>query len=108
MSDVSDGRRVSYRGILGGAPAAAVYVRLGSDAITTRRKDARKNLTVAISAAQSRWLREVRELSGTAVDEGAVVRALIDLGMELDVDWPLVAGGKMLRASVRDAVMVRR
>ena len=29
-------------------------------------------------------------------------------GMELDVDWPLLARGKMLRRAVRDAVMVRR
>ena len=105
---MSEDRRVSYRGILGTGPARSTYVRLGPDAITTRRKDARKNVTVPISAAQARWLREVRELSGTGVDEGAVIRALIDLGMELDVDWPLVAGGKMLRRSVRDAVMVRR
>lgn len=105
---MSDDRRVSYQGILGATPARSAYVRLGRDAITTRRKDARKNLSVPISAAQSRWLREVRELSGTGVDEGAVVRALIDLGMELDVDWPLIAGGKMLRQAVRDSVMVRR
>lgn len=102
-------RRVSYRGILTAAPTAATtYVRLGPEAIGTRRRDARTALTVRVSEAQAAWLREVSELTGDGVDEGAVVRALIDLGMELDVDWPLVAGGKRLRRAVRESVMVRR
>lgn len=101
-------KRVTYQGLLAQAPAAGVYVRLGPEAITTRRKDARKEVTVAVSAAQARWLREVDELTGEGIDRDAVVRALIDLGMELEVDWPLLARGKMLRRAVRDAVMVRR
>jgi hypothetical protein len=101
--------RVSYQGMLGGpAPEGGVYVRLGPDAITTRRKDARRSLTVAVSAPQARWLREVVDVTGDRVDADAVVRALIDLGMELDVDWPLIARAKALRAAVRESVMVRR
>jgi hypothetical protein len=36
------------------------------------------------------------------------VRALVDLGMELEIDWAMLAGGKSLRAAVREAVLVRR
>jgi hypothetical protein len=95
-------------GEAGGAAPGAVYVRLGEGAITTRRKDARREVTVAVSKAQARWLREVAEISGRGIDEGAVVRALLDLGAELDVDWAVLAGGGSLRAAVREAVMVRR
>lgn len=103
-------RRVSYQSVLG-EPAGrlgAVYVRLGDDAIRTRRKAARKEVTVALSKAQHAWLREVLALSGPAVDEGAVLRALVDLGTELDIDWAVLASGKGLRAAVRESVMVRR
>ncbi len=89
-------------------PPRSVYVRLGEDAITTRRKEARREATVALSKAQRRWLREVSELSGAGVDEGAVLRALVDLGMQLDIDWTALAGGKALRRAVRESVMVRR
>lgn len=101
-------KRVTYQGILAPSPAPGVYVRLGPEAITTRRKDARKEITVSVSAPQARWLREIGEVTGEGIDRDAVLRALIDLGMELDVDWPLLARGKMLRRAVRDAVMVRR
>jgi hypothetical protein len=93
-------------GIPGGP--GATYVRLNSTAITTRRKDAGREIRVAISKAQERWLRDVEELSGRGIDRAAVVRALVDLGMELDLDWAVLAGGKSLRAAVREAVMVRR
>lgn len=104
-------RRVSYQGVLGGAPGApgeGVYVRLGPDAIGTRRKDARRDVTVALSKAQGRWLREAVALSGPSIDDGAVLRALVNLGTELEIDWPLIARGKALREAVRDSVMVRR
>ena len=101
---------VTYQSMLGGptGPASAVYVRLGDGAIGTRRKDARKEVAVALSRPQRRWLREATELSGTAVDEGQIVRALIDLGMELAIDWPVLASGRALREAVRESVMVRR
>ncbi len=103
-------RRVSYQSVLE-APTgelAAVYVRLGDAAIGTKRKAAVKDVTFALSKAQSRWLKEVIALSGPDIDEGAVLRALVDLGMELDIDWAVLARGKALRAAVRESVMVRR
>lgn len=103
-------RRVSYQaapGVTAHEPAA-VYVRLGDDAITTRRKAARHEVTVELSKAQRRWLKEAVAGSGAGVDEGAVLRALVDLGTELDIDWPSVTKGRELREAVRAAVMVRR
>ena len=103
-------RGVSYQGVLGapdGSPQG-VYARLGESAIGTRRKDARREITVALSKPQRRWLRHAVETSGSGVDEGAIVRALVDLGMELDLDWAVLASGKSLRGAVRDSVMVRR
>lgn len=103
-------RGVTYQSMLGepGGDDGAVYVRLGDAAIRTRRKDARKEIAVALSKPQRRWLREAGELSGDGIDEGQIVRALIDLGMELDVDWAMLASGRALREAVREAVMVRR
>jgi hypothetical protein len=103
-------RGVSYQSMLGepaGGPAGS-YVRLGDAAIGTRRKDARREVAVALSKPQRRWLREAVELSGPDIDEGAVLRALVDLGMELDIDWAVLARGRALRAAVRESVMVRR
>lgn len=107
-------RRVSYQSMLGG-PAedgtsgpGGVYVRLGEGAIGTRRKDARREVTVALSKPQARFLREATALSGSGIDEAAVLRALVDLGMELDLDWAVLASGKSLRRAVRESVMVRR
>jgi hypothetical protein len=91
-----------------GPGSGGVYVRLGESAIGTRRKDARREVTVALSKAQARFLREATALSGSAIDEGAVLRALVDLGMELDLDWAVLASGKSLRRAVRESVMVRR
>lgn len=102
---------MSYQGALGGAAGGSgegVYVRLGPGTIRTRRKDARRDVTVALSKAQGRWLREAVALSGPSIDEGAVLRVLVDLGMELEIDWPVIARGKALREAVRDSVMVRR
>lgn len=104
-------RRVSYQSMLGGPPGGdggGVYVRLGDGAIATRRKDSRKDVTVALSKGQARWLREATALSGAGIDEGAILRALVDLGMELDLDWAVLASGKSLRQAVRGSVMVRR
>lgn len=107
-------RRVSYQGMLGpaGGPAggspAGVYVRLGEDSIGTRRKDARVKVRFEISTAQARWLKDAVEMSGPGIDEGQVLRALVDLGMELDVDWAVIVRGATLRSAVRESVMVRR
>lgn len=104
-------RRVSYQSMLGGPAGGGpggVYVRLGDGAISTRRKDAGKQVGFAVSKPQARWLREAVALSGTGIDEGQVLRALVDLGMELDLDWAVLASGKSLRLAVRESVMVRR
>jgi hypothetical protein len=103
-------RRVSYQSVLGAAATehAGVYVRLGDAAIATRRKDARREVAVALSKPQERWLKEAIDLSGPDIDEGTVLRALVDLGMELEIDWAVIARGKSLRAAVRESVMVRR
>ena len=104
-------RRVSYQGVLGG-PAGGrgegVYVRLGPMRSPPAARTRGATSTVAISKAQGRWLREAVALSGPSIDEGAVLRALVDLGMELEIDWPVIARGKALRQAVRDSVMVRR
>jgi hypothetical protein len=85
-----------------------VYVRLGDGAIGTRRKDARREVTVSLSKPQVRFVREAVALSGSGIDEGAILRALVDLGMELELDWAVLASGKSLRQAVRESVMVRR
>lgn len=102
--------QVTYQSALGGVNAAGtgVYVRLGDAAVRTRRRDASREVTVSLAKTQSRWLKEVTELSGPDIDGSAVVRALIDLGMELEIDWPVIASGTALRSAVRESVMVRR
>lgn len=101
--------RVSYQAILeGAAPEDGDYVALPKEAVATRRKDANTKVRVRVSDAQREWLEEITEMSGRGVDEGAIVRALLDVGMSLDVDWPFVAGGRELRKSVRDAIRIRQ
>jgi hypothetical protein len=103
-------RRVSYQSMLEGVPSGptSVYVSLGPSAISTRRKDADREASAALSKPQARWLKDVEEISGRGIDGPAVMRALVDLGMELEIDWAMLAGGKALRAAVREAVLVRR
>lgn len=103
-------RRVSYQSVLGPGIAGprADFVRLPESAIGTRAKDARRDVTISLSKAQVRWLNDALDLSGADIDEGAVLRALVDLGRELEIDWALLNGGKALRAAVREAVLVRR
>ena len=107
-------RRVSYQGMFGpggapgGGPPGGVYVRLGDDAIDTRRKDAHNEVRFEISKAQARWLKDAVEMSGPGIDEGQVLRAVMDLGMELDIDWAVIVRGTALRTAVSESVMVRR
>jgi hypothetical protein len=103
-------RRISYQSILADRAAGAGgtrYVPLAADAIATRRRDASARIEVRVSKAQRRWLREVREVSDESIDESAIVRALIDLGRALPIDWPLVSGGGALRRAVRESVAIR-
>lgn len=108
--------RVSYQAILSGdvgppisgvTPGSA-FVALRPGAIATRPKDATRALTVKISRDQRGWLREVEKASGGAAAADTVVRAMLDLAQELDVDWTATRGGSALRQAVADAVQVRR
>jgi hypothetical protein len=103
-------RRVSYQSALGATAqeTTGVYVRLGEETIATRRKAARDEVRFEISKAQRRWLKDAVSHSGEAIDEGAVLRALVDLGMELEIGWSSISKGKALRQAVRDSAMVRR
>ena len=95
-------RRVSYQAVLGGRagrPRRGVYVRLGDG----HHRHPPQGRAQATSRSRSprprrRWLREAVALSGPGIDEGAVLRALVDLGMELEIDWAVIARGKALRA----------
>ena len=101
--------RVSYQAILEGSAAeAGQFVELPKSAVATRRKDARKEVRLRVSDEQRRWLAEVAEVSGRGIDEDALMRALLDVGMHLQIDWTFVSGGKELRESVREAIRVRR
>lgn len=87
------------------APVAADYAPPPPGAISTRKRDATVAITVMLSPAQARWLKRLdRTKAGAA---GSAVRALVDLGMELDVDWTPKAGAAV-RSGVHDAVRVRR
>jgi hypothetical protein len=102
---------VSYQAMLdgrAGAPPAERFEPLAADAVGTRRRDADAQVGVKLSKTQARWLREVERASGGAVDAGSLIRALVDLAQQLDVDWAGVRSGGALRATVRDAVLVRR
>jgi hypothetical protein len=101
--------RVTYQAILHPEPEGRErFARLDDGAIATRRRDASKALSVRLSREQARWLRDIEERGGGGVDAGAVLRALVDLAAELDIDWTRLSGGAELRAEVRRAVLVRR
>lgn len=102
---------ISYQSFLEdgpGTPPEPPFIALPQTAITTRPREADRTLKVRVSKRQAKWLRQVSGQAGKGVDEDAVVRALIDLGRELDVDWALIVGGGMLRDAVRESVRVRR
>jgi hypothetical protein len=104
MSEVSYQTFLADTG-LAGSPA---YVGLASDTLPTRRKDATRKLQVRISKRQAKWLDHVEGIAGKDIDADAIVRVLIDLGSELDIDWAMTASAPALRAAVRDAVRIRQ
>lgn len=75
---------------------------LDSDAIDTRKRDAKVRFAVDLSKRQARWLK-----TAGAGNPDAVVRALVDLGMQLHIDWSAVKTAGDLRAAVREAVLIR-
>lgn len=81
---------------------------LPATALATRRKDADRKLTVRISKQQARWLDHIEGITGRGIDADAIVRALLDLGQQLDVDWAMLAGAPSLRAAIAEAVRVRQ
>ncbi|MEW6582907.1 MAG: hypothetical protein AB1416_09120 [Actinomycetota bacterium] len=102
-------RRVTYQAMLDAAePPAPVFAALEAGEVATRRRDASRKVTVQLSKAQAVWLRSVADSAGKGVDVDAVVRALVDVGQALDVDWSSVSGAGQLRRAVREAVRVRR
>ncbi len=104
MSEVSYQTFLSDIGRLG----SERFVPVDPGELATRRKDADRKLTVHISKQQAKWLDHVEAITGKGIDEEAVVRVLIDLGRQLEVDWAMTAGAPALRAAVADAVRVRR
>ena len=73
---------------------------LDPDTIDTRKRDAKVRIAVDLSKRQARWLK-------TAGDGDAVIRALVDLGMQLHIYWNAVKTSGDLRAAVREAVLIR-
>ena len=80
---------------------------LDSGAIDTRKRDAKVRIAVDLSKRQARWLKTVTSNSD-AIDAPAVIRALVDLGSELHIDWAAVRKPADLRAAVQQAVLIRR
>ena len=101
---------VSYQAFLSdiGRPGAERFMALTPEALGTRRRDADRKLTVRISKQQARWLEHLEAVTGKGVDADVVVRALVDLGRELDVDWAMLAGPASVRAAIAGAVRVRQ
>jgi hypothetical protein len=104
MTDVSYQTFLTDVGRLG----AERFVPLPPGALATRRKDADRKLTVRVSKQQARWLEHIEGITGKGIDTDAVIRALIDLGRELDVDWAMLASAGALREAVAEAVRVRQ
>jgi hypothetical protein len=93
--------RVSYQVAFDRSDAMPpAFEALDADAIDTRKRDAKVHFAVDVSRRQARWLKN-------AGDADAIIRALVDLGMELRIDWNAVKTSGDLRAAVRDAVLIR-
>lgn len=99
--------RVSYQVDAGPLHAALpAFAPLDPGAIQTRKRDGKVRFSVELSKRQARWLRQVAVSGG--IDDATVVRALVDLGMELEIDWRSVAKPSDVRRAVREAVLLRR
>jgi hypothetical protein len=98
--------RVSYQVALAHAeaPAPMVGAALDPGAIDTRRRAGVVRVSVKLSKPQARWLRN----AAAGADTGAVLRALVDLGMEMDIDWSAITKPADMREAVREAVLIRR
>jgi len=98
--------RVSYRVMLDSASGPRpTFRQLDAEAIATRRRDATVRAQVSLSKRQVRWLRDASTKSGGVHPED-IIRAAVDVAMELDIDWSLLARPTDLRDAVRDAVLI--
>lgn len=88
-----------------GDDATPTFTALDPDAIGTRTRDAKVRISVDVSKRQARWLAAAPVAGG---DPGALVRALVDLAMELDIDWTAVTKPAQVRDAVRGGVLIRR
>ena len=84
------------------------YVPVHPEALDTRRRDADRKVTVRISKSQEKWLEQIEAITGKGIDRDALVRVLIDLGRQLEVDWPMTAGAPAMRQAVAESVRVRK
>jgi hypothetical protein len=98
--------RVSYRVMLDSTPGPRPTFRpLDAKAIATRRRDAAVRAQASFSKRQVRWLRDAAAKSGGVHPED-IIRAAVDLVMELEIDWSAVTRPSDLRDAVREAVLV--
>ncbi len=97
--------RVSYQVAFDRAEdPAPVFVALDPGAITTKTRDGAVRVSAKLSKDQARWLKR----AGAAAGEGTVLRALVDLGMQLETEWGALARPTELRDAVRESVLIRR
>ena len=100
--------RVSYQVAFDRQESAPpTFEALDVGAIDTRKRDAKIRIAVDLSKRQARWLKGV-VADADGIDDRAVIRALVDLGAELHIDWSAVKKPADLRAAVREAVVIRR
>ncbi len=97
--------RVSYQVELARTNDVAPTVgALDPGAIDTRKRDGVVRVSVKLSKRQTRWLQD----AAAGTDTATVLRALVDLGMELEIDWSAATKPADVRAAVREAVLIRR
>ena len=100
--------RVSYQVPAdAGVTEVARFRPVGDLAIATRRRDAKATVRVELSKPQARWLKRLAADVPPATP-AAVMRALVDLAMDLEIDWRSVGDAQALRDAIRDAVLVRQ
>lgn len=97
--------RVSYQVALAHTDVAApAFEALDPGTIDTRKRDGVVRASVKLSKRQARWLND----ASAGADTGAVLRALVDLGMEFQIDWSAITKSADVRDAVREAVLIRR
>ncbi len=100
---------VSYQTFLADSGLSGVpqFAPLPEDAFTHSKKDADRTLKIRVTKRQEKWLQKIDDITGKGVDTDAVVRTLIDLARQLDIDWAMTASVDALRDEIRDAVRIR-